>query len=335
MPTSPGRSGRSAAVNPATTHSGRERRWRRAPTLPTEEIRPRRVDGRRSLHAGAQWMFDPPYRQAYNQGVSELRWFGPRSLGHVESVCSASVKRPAEPGGSGTRFAMPRPGTTEARSTLGGSPAAMIRPRVARSQATISPCLVVLLLSLVVTVSQCAGTRPGDRRRVDARAVLHDHRADHPRHAHAHSGRHAPTCRPQRGGRSSEKTRSWSLCSCPAIRRREPANLVVPTISRSLISQELGGARLTVAYVPEPLTRLCRLARGRLRRNRDGAEGQPGPDHARGAPRRCRLARAGAIPGHAQDPRSRPLTRHARSRCRPPPGQNSRQVACTTCSPII
>ena len=52
----------------------------------------------------ARRMFDPPFRPVYNQGVSELP-VGCALFGHVESVSTASVQRPAEPGGLGTRFA--------------------------------------------------------------------------------------------------------------------------------------------------------------------------------------------------------------------------------------
>ena len=49
----------------------------------------------------------------------------------------------------------------------------------------------------------------------------------------------------------------------------------------NLISKELGGARLTVAYVPQPLTGLRGLAGAGLFGNRDGQRCQPGADHSR------------------------------------------------------
>ena len=201
--------------------------------LPTSASRARRYRSSQAAPAARSRlsirMFDPPCRCAYNQVVSELVG----SVRALEGMLSRSVrllsKSSAEPGGPGTRFAVPGTGRTEARSTLGGSPAAMIRPRVTRSQAKVSPFLVFVLLNLVVACTTALGPRSANRRRFGARPVFHDHRADHPRHAHAHSRGHAATGRPQCVGRARDNGRFWFSSSCPANRRRGPANSVPAT----------------------------------------------------------------------------------------------------------
>ncbi len=58
----------------------------------------------------------------------------------------------------------------------------------------------------------------------------------------------------------------------------------------NLISKELGGARLTVAYVPQPLTGYAVLPAIACTEIVMGGRCQPGPDHPRGPDIRSRLS---------------------------------------------
>ena len=69
----------------------------------------------------------------------------------------------------------------------------------------------------------------------------------------------------------------------------------------NLISKELGGARLTVAYVPQPLTGYAVLPALACSEIVMGGRRQPGPDHPRQPDLRPGLSRAGSLPGPAED----------------------------------
>ena len=75
---------------------------------------------------------------------------------------------------------------------------------------------------------------------------------------------------------------------------RQQRNRRLATTSPVLSSRDLAGAKLTVAFGTQAAHRLCRSPRGRLHRDRDGVDRDPGADHPGRTVFRRRLARSGA-----------------------------------------
>ena len=146
----------------------------------------------------------------------------------------------------------------------------MIRPRVARLQARVlaaSWCFCSIW-SCAEALAQATRGRTRDRRPASSsRSPSRSPTRRSPASARRRGNWSTATRRPSKGtrpilvfeflpGDTAPGTSEFGVCYDLA----------------SLISKELAGAKLTVAYVPQPLTGLCRLARGRLHRDRDGVD---------------------------------------------------------------
>ncbi len=199
----------------------------------------------------------------------------------------------------------------------------MIRPRAALLHQTVWP---LLLLAILVNPFGRRRDGPAASRRAggDPRPVLHHRRADHLRDRREAPGGHARVRRLQRPSERGS-SRSWSSSSSRARSRRAPASAASAATWPTYIAG-LGGAKLTVAYVPTsrssgyavlPVIACTEIVMG--------PQPSLGPITPEGQPFDAGYREEVRHPGHAQDPRPRPAAGDARPRRRPPAGPHGRQ----------